>query len=82
MLLIPLGLDQSRGDQIDNAKHFESKGFGKTILEDTLTENELKTQLREIETNRDDIIKQMQTYKESFTRQDLFQKIINDALSE
>ena len=82
MLLIPLGLDQSRGDQIDNAKHFESKGFGKTSLEATLTENELKTQLREIETNRDDIIKQMQTYKESFTRQDLFQKIINDALSE
>ena len=36
MLLIPLGLDQSRGDQIDNAKNFESKGFGRTIPEDTL----------------------------------------------
>ena len=37
MLLIPLGLDQSRGDQIDNAENFESKGYGRTIPEDQLT---------------------------------------------
>ncbi|MEB5783686.1 undecaprenyldiphospho-muramoylpentapeptide beta-N-acetylglucosaminyltransferase [Staphylococcus pseudoxylosus] len=81
MLLIPLGLDQSRGDQIDNAKNFETKGFGKTIPEDVLTEQKLIDQLNDIETNRDTIINQMQTYKESFTRQDLFRKIIKDALS-
>lgn len=81
MLLIPLGLDQSRGDQIDNAKNFETKGFGKTITEDVLTEQKLIDQLNDIETNRDTIINQMQTYKESFTRQDLFRKIIKDALS-
>ncbi|MGO3722500.1 MAG: undecaprenyldiphospho-muramoylpentapeptide beta-N-acetylglucosaminyltransferase [Staphylococcus equorum] len=81
MLLIPLGLDQSRGDQIDNAKNFESKGFGKTLPEDTLTETQLITQLSEIEANRESIVKQMQTYKESYTRQDLFNKIINDALN-
>lgn len=81
MLLIPLGLDQSRGDQIDNAKNFEAKGFGKTIPEDALTEQKLIDQLNDIETNRDTIINQMQTYKESFTRQDLFRKIIKDALN-
>ncbi|HDM7731135.1 undecaprenyldiphospho-muramoylpentapeptide beta-N-acetylglucosaminyltransferase, partial [Staphylococcus aureus] len=27
MLLVPLGLDQSRGDQIDNANHFADKGY-------------------------------------------------------
>lgn len=79
MLLIPLGLDQSRGDQIDNAKNFESKGFGRTIPEDTLTEDKLIDQLKDIETHRESIITQMQTYKESFTRQDLFHKIIKDA---
>ncbi|MCD8891257.1 MULTISPECIES: undecaprenyldiphospho-muramoylpentapeptide beta-N-acetylglucosaminyltransferase [Staphylococcus] len=79
MLLIPLGLDQSRGDQIDNAKNFASKGFGRTIPEDTLTEHQLINQLNNIENNRDSIITQMQTYKESFTRQDLFHKIIKDA---
>lgn len=79
MLLIPLGLDQSRGDQIDNAKNFESKGFGRTIPEDTLTEHKLIDQLKNIETQRESIITQMQTYKESFTRQELFHKIVNDA---
>ncbi|MEB7461485.1 undecaprenyldiphospho-muramoylpentapeptide beta-N-acetylglucosaminyltransferase [Staphylococcus succinus] len=79
MLLIPLGLDQSRGDQIDNAKNFESKGFGRTIPEDTLTEQQLMEQLNDIEMNRDAIVEQMQTYKESYTRQDLFHKIIKDS---
>ena len=27
VISIPLGLDQSRGDQIDNAENFESKGM-------------------------------------------------------
>ena len=80
MLLIPLGLDQSRGDQIDNAKNFESKGYGKAIPEDELTQVRLLEELNHIETNREDIIKQMQTYKESYTKEDLFDKIINDAL--
>ena len=80
MLLIPLGLDQSRGDQIDNAKNFESKGYGKAIPEEELTQVRLLEELNHIETNREDIIKQMQTYKESYTKEDLFDKIINDAL--
>ncbi|RIP32788.1 undecaprenyldiphospho-muramoylpentapeptide beta-N-acetylglucosaminyltransferase [Staphylococcus gallinarum] len=79
MLLIPLGLDQSRGDQIDNAKNFESKGFGRTIPEDTLTETDLIKQLNEIEDERETIIEQMSVYKESFTRYDLFHKILQDA---
>ncbi|HDJ3433674.1 TPA: undecaprenyldiphospho-muramoylpentapeptide beta-N-acetylglucosaminyltransferase, partial [Staphylococcus aureus] len=33
MLLVPLGLDQSRGDQIDNANHFADKGYAKAIDE-------------------------------------------------
>lgn len=82
MLLIPLGLDQSRGDQIDNAKNFESKGYGKAIPEEELTQVRLLEELNHIETNRDDIIKQMQTYKESYTKEDLFDKIIKDALDK
>lgn len=81
MLLIPLGLDQSRGDQIDNAKNFESKGFGRTIAEDTLTKDQLIDQLYDIEKNRQDIINQMKTYKESYTRQELYNKIIQDGRS-
>ncbi|MBF7018709.1 undecaprenyldiphospho-muramoylpentapeptide beta-N-acetylglucosaminyltransferase [Staphylococcus sp. 18_1_E_LY] len=80
MLLIPLGLDQSRGDQIDNAKNFAKKGFGSYIMEDELTEDKLAKQLIDIENNRDTIIEQMNSYKESYTRHDLFDKIITDAL--
>lgn len=80
MLLIPLGLDQSRGDQIDNAKNFAKKGFGGYIMEDELTEDKLAKQLIDIENNRDTIIEQMNSYKESYTRHDLFDKIITDAL--
>lgn len=80
MLLIPLGLDQSRGDQIDNAKNFAKKGFGSYIMEDELTEDKLAKQLIDIENNRDTIIEQMNSYKESYTRHDLFDKIITYAL--
>ncbi|WP_049417615.1 undecaprenyldiphospho-muramoylpentapeptide beta-N-acetylglucosaminyltransferase [Staphylococcus hominis] len=80
MLLIPLGLDQSRGDQIDNAKYFESKGYGKMIPEDQLTQFKLLEQLKQIESHRNDIIHQMKSYKESYTKEDLFNKILNDAL--
>ena len=80
MLLIPLGLDQSRGDQIDNAKYFESKGYGKMIPEDQLTQFKLLEQLKQIESHRTDITHQMESYKESYTKEDLFNKILNDAL--
>ncbi|MCT1483021.1 undecaprenyldiphospho-muramoylpentapeptide beta-N-acetylglucosaminyltransferase [Staphylococcus hominis] len=80
MLLIPLGLDQSRGDQIDNAKYFESKGYGKMIPEDQLTQFKLLEQLKQIESHRNDIIHQMESYKESYTKENLFNKILNDAL--
>ncbi|BFL78565.1 undecaprenyldiphospho-muramoylpentapeptide beta-N-acetylglucosaminyltransferase [Staphylococcus hominis subsp. novobiosepticus] len=80
MLLIPLGLDQSRGDQIDNAKYFESKRYGKMIPEDQLTQFKLLEQLKQIESHRNDIIHQMESYKESYTKEDLFNKILNDAL--
>ena len=80
MLLIPLGLDQSRGDQIDNAKNFEAKGYGRMIAEDQLTEHRLIDELQDIEAHRSTIIDAMHDYKESYTKEDLFNKFITDAL--
>lgn len=82
MLLIPLGLDQSRGDQIDNAKHFEDKGYAKTIQEDHLTSQLLMTELNQIEEHRQQILNQMSDYKQSYTKEDLFNKMIKDALGQ
>lgn len=47
-----------------------------------MTQVRLLEELNHIETNREDIIKQMQTYKESYTKEDLFDKIINDAFRQ
>ncbi|EKU47499.1 undecaprenyldiphospho-muramoylpentapeptide beta-N-acetylglucosaminyltransferase [Staphylococcus massiliensis] len=80
MLLIPLGLDQSRGDQIDNAKNFVKKGYAKMLNESDLNEDSLNNALTVLEQEHEAIVEQMQTFKESYTKEDLFNKIMKDAL--
>jgi len=46
MILIPLPLDQSRGDQILNAKYFENKGWAKVVPQDELTQDTLLNALK------------------------------------
>lgn len=58
------------------------EGYGRYTLEDELTQVGLLQELNDIETNREDIIKQMKTYKESYTKEDLFDKIVHDALNK
>lgn len=41
-ILIPLGKNQSRGDQVDNSKFFEENGFSKVIFEEDLSTNSVK----------------------------------------
>ncbi|MBO2826835.1 undecaprenyldiphospho-muramoylpentapeptide beta-N-acetylglucosaminyltransferase [Staphylococcus aureus] len=81
MLLVPLGLDQSRGDQIDNANHFADKGYAKAIDEEQLTAQILLQELNEMEQERTRIINNMKSYEQSYTKEDLFDKMIKDALN-
>ncbi|EOD8592897.1 undecaprenyldiphospho-muramoylpentapeptide beta-N-acetylglucosaminyltransferase [Staphylococcus aureus] len=81
MLLVPLGLDQSRGDQIDNAKHFADKGYAKAIDEEQLTAQILLQELNEMEQERTRIINNMKSYEQSYTKEALFDKMIKDALN-
>ncbi|MDE7014830.1 MAG: UDP-N-acetylglucosamine--N-acetylmuramyl-(pentapeptide) pyrophosphoryl-undecaprenol N-acetylglucosamine transferase, partial [Kineothrix sp.] len=60
-LLIPLSTHSSRGDQILNAKSFESQGFSLIIDEDYLTENLLVEKCHELYFTR-------QTYIEAMSR--------------
>ena len=60
-LLIPLSAHSSRGDQILNAKSFESQGFSLVIDEDYLTENLLVEKVHELYFTR-------QTYVEAMGR--------------
>lgn len=81
MLLVPLGLDQSRGDQIDNANHFADKGYAKTIVEEQLTAQILLQELSKMEQERTRIINNMKSYEQSYTKEALFDKMIKDALN-
>lgn len=81
MLLVPLGLDQSRGDQIDNANHFADKGYAKAIDEEQLTVQILLQELNEMEQERTRIINNMKSYEQSYTKEALFDKMIKDALN-
>ncbi|HCW3603191.1 TPA: undecaprenyldiphospho-muramoylpentapeptide beta-N-acetylglucosaminyltransferase [Staphylococcus aureus] len=81
MLLVPLGLDQSRGDQIDNANHFADKGYAKAIDEEQLTAQILLQELNEMEQERTQIINKMKSYEQSYTKEALFDKMIKDALN-
>lgn len=81
MLLVPLGLDQSRGDQIDNANHFANKGYAKAIDEEQLTAQILLQELNEMEQERTRIINNMKSYEQSYTKEALFDKMIKDALN-
>ncbi|HDG5660332.1 undecaprenyldiphospho-muramoylpentapeptide beta-N-acetylglucosaminyltransferase [Staphylococcus aureus] len=81
MLLVPLGLEQSRGDQIDNANHFADKGYAKAIDEEQLTAQILLQELNEMEQERTRIINNMKSYEQSYTKEALFDKMIKDALN-
>ncbi|KKI93062.1 UDP-diphospho-muramoylpentapeptide beta-N- acetylglucosaminyltransferase [Bacillus sp. SA1-12] len=55
MLIIPLSLQQSRGDQILNAKSFEEKGYSLTLKEENLTSESLLNSLDLIEKKRKEV---------------------------
>ncbi len=77
MLLIPLPKGASRGDQVDNAKYFESQGFAKVLQQSDLdTDTLLK--------NVFDLYKERQNYSlklKSATLPNGTQKIVNTILS-
>lgn len=49
MLIIPLTIRQSRGDQILNAKSFAQKGYSLTLEEDELTSDSFKRSVEELQ---------------------------------
>lgn len=59
MIVIPLGLDQSRGDQILNAEAFQKKGYSLTLEESKLNRESL-VELVELVYNNREIIKMKQ----------------------
>jgi UDP-N-acetylglucosamine--N-acetylmuramyl-(pentapeptide) pyrophosphoryl-undecaprenol N-acetylglucosamine transferase len=59
MLLVPLTKEQSRGDQILNARSFETAGYCEVIYEERMTEQSLVAGLRRLYDNRGEYIENM-----------------------
>ena len=65
MVLIPLPLSASRGDQILNAKSFEKQGYCAVLDEDTMTQEQLRDTIFTVYQNRDVYRKAMESGKTS-----------------
>ena len=59
-ILIPLGLNASRGDQILNARSFEKQGFSKVLEEESVTAELLTDTVRKVYADRDQYILAME----------------------
>jgi len=60
-ILIPLGLNASRGDQILNAESFENQGYSYLLIEENLTVSNLLIAIKTVMGNRQKYIKAMNT---------------------
>ncbi len=59
-LLIPLSRKVSRGDQIDNAKSFEAKGYSAVLQEDDVTKETLIRAIKDLDANKEKYIATME----------------------
>ena len=64
-LLIPLGSNASRGDQILNAESFQRQGFCEVLLEETLKPELLLETISKLYTSRADYIRAMEKSRQS-----------------
>ncbi|MCJ8007040.1 undecaprenyldiphospho-muramoylpentapeptide beta-N-acetylglucosaminyltransferase [Lederbergia wuyishanensis] len=74
MIIIPLTLQQSRGDQILNAKVFEKKGYSLTLVEEELTTETIISYLDNVFEKRKEIKIAMNTY----TKTDALSFLMNE----
>jgi UDP-N-acetylglucosamine--N-acetylmuramyl-(pentapeptide) pyrophosphoryl-undecaprenol N-acetylglucosamine transferase len=65
MLLIPLSLAASRGDQIANAKSFASRGYAQVLEEEKLTDETLLQAIMNVYENKESYISTMKREAES-----------------
>lgn len=76
-VLIPLGTDASRGDQILNANSFKRRGFAEVLMEDHLTKEALYNDIVEVSHNRESYINAMNAEKKEDSA-----KLVTDVILE
>lgn len=61
-ILIPLGREASRGDQLDNARTFADLGMSRVLYEDALSAESLMTEIASALADRDLLVRQMDAF--------------------
>lgn len=79
MLLIPLPKNQSRGDQIQNAKYFNDQGLAKMLLQEDLTPQSLYDNIVSLDAQRQRYIHNMRNIKYPDGRLKILE-ILSDAI--
>lgn len=82
MILIPLPLSQSRGDQLENAEYFKEQGFAEVIKEEELTLDHFQESVANITRDRADIVEKMKLYDGGFKPETLVQQLLNQEVAE
>lgn len=76
MILIPLPMSQSRGDQIENARYFEQQKVASVILEEDLNIESFNLAIDHINSKRVEIVKKMNQFQGGFRPAELVEELI------
>src|SRR5699024_5733703 len=77
MLLIPLPLSASRGDQIVNAKSFKKNGYAHVLRDEEMTVDSFLEAVNALVTEKDELLEAMSHYQSSRSKENVIQTIID-----
>ncbi|WP_019771948.1 UDP-N-acetylglucosamine--N-acetylmuramyl-(pentapeptide) pyrophosphoryl-undecaprenol N-acetylglucosamine transferase [Streptococcus sobrinus] len=80
-IIVPLGKEASRGDQLENAAYFEKKGYAPQLLEPDLTLENLEAKLQEVLADKDAYLSAMAGTTELKSPQEFYQ-LLSSAISQ
>ncbi|MFC3931624.1 UDP-N-acetylglucosamine--N-acetylmuramyl-(pentapeptide) pyrophosphoryl-undecaprenol N-acetylglucosamine transferase [Streptococcus dentapri] len=80
-IIVPLGKEASRGDQLENAAYFEKKGYAPQLAEADLTLEKLKVKLSQLLADHETYEQAMASTSE-LTSQDAFYELLSSAISQ
>ncbi|MBP2622722.1 UDP-N-acetylglucosamine--N-acetylmuramyl-(pentapeptide) pyrophosphoryl-undecaprenol N-acetylglucosamine transferase [Streptococcus oricebi] len=81
-LIIPLGREASRGDQLENAAYFVKKGYAQELLEENLTLNSLEGAVQDLLQHREKYEQAMENSQEIKTLDEFYALLKADIAKE
>ncbi|KXT79285.1 UDP-N-acetylglucosamine--N-acetylmuramyl-(pentapeptide) pyrophosphoryl-undecaprenol N-acetylglucosamine transferase [Streptococcus sp. DD13] len=77
-LIVPLGTNASRGDQIENAQYFEERHYAKQLAEDKLTYERFVKEVKSLLDEKDSYQESMKHSTEIQTPDDFYAQLLSD----